>query len=261
MKLHRTLAAVTRIAGLLLAFAPWTSAEAQTTDPRVADLVRAGKLRVGLFLPQYGKGPDGLKTTVWVETARAYAARVGVPLAIVEHATPPEAIACLKAGSCDQLFLPLDARAGEIGDFSNPIFQFDYTLMVPAGSSIAKVADADRPAVRIAAVRNHASTDEFVRQVKRAEFVYAETPEQTFALMRDGKADVMASTRLVLLEFSAKLAGARVLADRYGANINRMSCRKARRTGALTSTSSSRRPRPQAQCSSSSSAVAPAGSR
>ena len=58
-----------------------------------------------------------------------------------------------------------------IGDFSNPIFKFDYTLMVPAGSVITKVADADRPGVRIAAVRNHASTNEFVRQVKQAEFV------------------------------------------------------------------------------------------
>ena len=224
MKLHRTLAAATRVGCLLLALAPWTIAtgKAQTTDPRVADLVRAGKLRVGLFLPQYSKNPDGLKTTVWVEAARAYAARVGVSLAIVEHTTPLEAIACLKAGSCDQLFLPLDARAAEIGDFSNPIFQFDYTLMVPAGSSISKVADVDRSGIRIAVVRNHASTNELVRQVKQAEFVYAETPEQTFALMRDGKADVMASTRLVLLDFSDKLVGARVLADRYGANINRM---------------------------------------
>ena len=224
MKPHWTVEAAARIAGLLLVFAAWAvpTAEAQTTDPRVADLMRAGKLRVGLFLPQYGKGPDGLKTTVWIEAARAYAARVGVPLVIVEHATPPEAIACLKASSCDQLFLPLDARAAEIGDFSNPIFQFDYTLMVPAGSSISKVADADRPSVRIAAVRNHASTNELVRQVKQAEFVYAETPEQTFALVREGKADVMASTRHVLLDFSAKLAGAHVLADRYGANINRM---------------------------------------
>jgi hypothetical protein len=90
MKLHWTMVATTCIAGTLLVFVPWgvAIAEAQTTDPRVADLVRAGKLRVGLFLPQYGKGPDGLKTTVWVETARAYAARVGVPLVIVEHATP-----------------------------------------------------------------------------------------------------------------------------------------------------------------------------
>jgi polar amino acid transport system substrate-binding protein len=105
---------------------------------------------------------------------------------------------------------------------SNPIFQFDYTLLVPAGSSIAKATDVDRSGVRIAAVRNHASTNELVRQVKQAMFVYAETPESTFDLMRDGKADVMASTRGVLLGFSTKLPGAHVLADRYGANINRM---------------------------------------
>ena len=109
--------------------------------------------------------------------------------------------------------LPLDARAAVIGDFSNPIFQFDYTLMVPAASSIAKVADADRPGVGIAAVRNHASTNELVRQVKQAELVYAETPESTFDLIRNGQADVMASTRLVLLDFSTKLSGARVLDD------------------------------------------------
>ena len=230
MKSLRAIAAATRVAGVLLAFGLWAAAtaEAQTADPRVADLVRAGKLHVGLFLPQYGKGPDGLKTSVWVETARAYAACVGIPLVIEEHATPPEAIACLKAGACDLLFLPLDARAAGIGDFSNPIFQFDYTLMVPAGSAIAKVADADRPGVRIAAVRNHASTNEFVRQVKQAEFVYAETPEQALALLRDGKADAMASARPDLLLLSTNLAGARILADRYGAMLNRIVVPKGR---------------------------------
>lgn len=263
MKPHRSVGATIRITGLLLSLAHWAlaPAEAQTTDPRVADLVHAGKVRVGLFLPQYGKGPEGLTTTVWVEAARAYAARIGVPLVIVQHATPPEAIACLKSGACDQLFLPLDARAAQIGDFSNPIFQFDYTLMVPADSAIAKVADADRPDIRIAAVRNHASTNELVRQIKHAEFVYAETPEQTLALMRDGKADVMASTRLVLLEFSAKLSGARVLTTATARTSTEWSCRKATPIGLFTSTNSSRRPRPQAPCSNSSSAAAHAASR
>ena len=85
MKRQRTTVAAVLIAGPLLAFAPFAVATAeaqQATDPRVADLVRAGKLRVGLFLPQYGKGPAGLSPTVWVETARAYAARIGIPLAI-----------------------------------------------------------------------------------------------------------------------------------------------------------------------------------
>jgi polar amino acid transport system substrate-binding protein len=159
---------------------------------------------------------------VWVEVARAFALRLGIELVIVPHATPPEAIACLKAGSCDLMFLPLDARAAAIGDFSNPIFQFDYTLLVPGGSALGKTADADRAGVRIAAVRNHASTTELVRQIKQAELVYAETPDATFDLLRGGQAQTMASTRLALLDFADKLLGSRVLDDRYGANLNRM---------------------------------------
>jgi len=214
------------IAAALFALAPFavsTTEAQQAGDPRVEDLVRTGRLRTGLFLPQYIKDPaTGDFRSVWVEAARALAARLGVPLAIVTHSTPPEAIACLKGGACDQLFLPLDARAADVGDFSNPIFQFDYTLLVPASASVARVSDADRSGLRIAAVRKHASTNELSRQLKQAELIYAETPQRTFELLRSGQADVMASTRLVLLDFADQLPGARVLEDRYGANINRM---------------------------------------
>jgi polar amino acid transport system substrate-binding protein len=202
--------------------APIANAQ-RVTDPRIADLVQSGKVRVGLFLPQYSKDPStGQVGSLWVESARIFALRLGVQLAIVEHSTPPEAIACLKNRACDLLFLPLDERAAVIGDFSNPIFEFDYTLLVPARSSINSVADADHSGVRIGAVRNHASANELSRQLKQAKLVYAETPEQTFDLLRTGQADVMASTRLVLLPFSTQLPRARLLEGRYGANINRM---------------------------------------
>jgi polar amino acid transport system substrate-binding protein len=71
-------------------------------------------------------------------------------------------------------------------------------------------------------VRDHASTNELSRQLKDAKLVYAETPNPTFDLLRTGQADVMASTRNALLQFSDQLPGSRVLEDRYGANINRM---------------------------------------
>jgi polar amino acid transport system substrate-binding protein len=195
----------------------------QAPDPRVADLVQNGKVRIGLFLPQYIKNAaTGELKSVWVESARAFAARIGIPLALVEHPTPPEAVVCLKAGACDLLFLPFDDRSASVGDFSPPIFQFDYTLLVPATSPVQRVADIDRAGTRIAAVRNHASTIELSRLLKQAELVYAETPEQTFALVRAGQADAMASARPTLLTYSAQLSGSRVLEDRYGANINRM---------------------------------------
>jgi polar amino acid transport system substrate-binding protein len=109
-----------------------------------------------------------------------------------------------------------------VGDFSSPYMQFEYTLLAPAGSSIRRFADADRTGVRIAAVRNHASTNTLIPLLKQAELVYAETPDPTFNLMRDGRADVMASVRPTLLDYSAKLPGSRVLEDHYGANFNRI---------------------------------------
>jgi polar amino acid transport system substrate-binding protein len=115
-----------------------------------------------------------------------------------------------------------DKRAADIGDFSPPYMEFEYTLLVPAGSSIRRFADADQVGIRIAAVRNHASTNTLAPLLKRAELVYAETPDPTFDLLRDGKADAMASVRPTLLDYSAQLAGSRVLEDHYGANLNRV---------------------------------------
>lgn len=221
----KRIAFTTLAIGLLLAVAlsTVTAAKAQAADPRVADLVKAGKIRVGLFVPQFRKDPKtGEFLGVWAESARALAARIGVALSLVEHPTPPLAIGCLKSGACDLLFLPLDDRAAGVGDFSPPIFQFDYTLLVPPGSAIRTVADADQPGVRIAAVRNHASTNELRQRLKHAELVYAETPDPTFELLSAGHAVAMASARNTLLTYSSRLPDSRVLDDRYGANINRM---------------------------------------
>src|SRR5262249_19702084 len=43
--------------------------------------------------------------------------------------------------------------------------------------------------------------------------------DPTFELLRTGQADAFASVRPVLLAYSAKLPGSRVLEDHYGANL------------------------------------------
>ena len=209
------------IASLLAWFLP--AGAQQAPDARVADLAQRGTLREGLFPPQYVKDTaTGEPKSAWVEVARALAARIGVAFVPVEHATPIQAIECLKARECDIILLPFDARAADVADFSSPYMQFEYTLLVPTGSSIRRFADADQTGVRIAAVRNHASTNTLGSLLKRAEVVYAETPDPTFDLLRSGKADVMASTRPTLLDYSTRLPGSRVLEDHYGANLNRI---------------------------------------
>jgi polar amino acid transport system substrate-binding protein len=204
----------------------------QATDPRVADLVRAGKVRVGLHLPQFTTDPvtgeiHGHGTgAVIVQIARALAERLGVDLQLVGHPSPPALVECLKADACDVGFLGFVAnRTAEVG-FTPPHILVPFTYLVPAGSSIRGVADADRPGVRIAVVRNHASTLALSRILKHAEMVAVEIPDAAFNLLRGGQADAWASPRPPLLEYSSKLPGSRVLESRYGENLQALAVPK-----------------------------------
>src|SRR5262245_32204583 len=195
----------------------------QVPDPRVADLLQAGKIRVGVHSIMYTKesrtGELKAASTgiILLDIARTLGARIGVEVLPLGHPTIPEMLTCLTAGRCDVGFMgPDPSRAGV--DFSPPILQLDYTLLVPAGSSIQRIADADRPGIRIAVVRDHASTLTLSRIFKDAQLVYAATPDPTFEILRGGQADAFASIRAVLLSYSPKLPASRVLEDHYGAN-------------------------------------------
>jgi polar amino acid transport system substrate-binding protein len=208
------------------------SAQQPSQDPRVADIVRAGKLRIGLHLPQFVKDPatgeiHGHGTgTVIVQIADALGKQIGVKVELVGNPSPPKLIECLAAAACDAGFLGfVKSRADQVG-YTAPYIQVPFTLMVPAGSQVRTVADADKKGVRIAAVRNHASTLALKRVVKEAEIVEVEIPDQAFELLREGRADAWASPRPPLLAYAPKLAGARVLDGHYGANLQSMAVAK-----------------------------------
>jgi polar amino acid transport system substrate-binding protein len=192
----------------------------QSSDPRVADLVRTGKLRVALFPPQYMKdAATGEIRGVWVEVVRRLGEHIGIPVVVIELSNPNQLAACLASGACDIGAMGFDpARVSLVGGFTPPFMRVDYTFLVPAGSPIHSSADVDRPGLRIAAVSNHASTLKLSRMLTKAEQVDTETPEEAFDLLRSGRVDAWASIRPTLLEFSAKLPGSRVLADSYGVN-------------------------------------------
>ena len=196
----------------------------QVPDPRIADLVQSGRIRLALFLPGYTKSPTGelrgIGTgAVAVELAHALAARLGIQVQLIEHPKPPQVVACLKAHACDIAYMGIDrTRTAEVG-FSLPFMQQDFTYLVPAGSSIRSVTDADRRGVRIAVVRDHAATLALSRIMKNAEPVPFDVPNDAFEAVRTGHADAWASARHGLLQSASRLPGSRVLEDRYGANL------------------------------------------
>lgn len=195
-----------------------------TSDPRVADLVRAGKVRFGTFPPQYTMDfvRGELKGPV-VEMMRALAAHMGLSAELIELPTPSRLIECLESGACDIGSLGFDpARADQVGGFTPPFMQVEFTYLVPAGTSASNVVDIDRPGNRVAVVRDHASTLAFRRIIRHAEHIISETPDAAFDLLRSRHVHAWASVRPALLDYSAKLSGSRVLPDNYGTNFPAM---------------------------------------
>ena len=217
---------------LVSAMASANAQQQPSVDRRVGDIVQAGKIRVGLHLPQFVEHPangeiQGQGTgKVIVAIAQALGLQLGVKLQLVGHPSPPKLIECLQAQACDAGFLGfLPGRTSDVG-FTPPYIMVPFTLMVPASSAIRSIAEVDKTGVRIAAVRNHASTLALRRVVKQAQIVDVEIPDEAFELLRNGRADAWASPRPPLLEYAPKLPGARVLDGRYGENLQSMAVPK-----------------------------------
>jgi polar amino acid transport system substrate-binding protein len=206
----------------------------QQADPRIAELVQAGEIRVGLFLPQYARDAasgelHGVGTGfIALELTRILAARLRIAARVVEYPSPKAAVAGLQGDTCDTVFLGMEPSRAVDVDFAPPIFQFDYTYLVPAGSAIQRISDADRPGIRIGLVESHASALALRRLVTRADFVGVELPDEAVDLIRNRKVDLLAFPRDHLLIFAEKLRGSRVLADCYGINRVAMAVRKGR---------------------------------
>lgn len=204
---------------ILLTAAPVASAQ-QTIDPRVGDLARTGKVRIGMFPPQYVKNATGELSGWAIDLSQALGARLGVQGVPVLYPGPDKLLEALKADEWDAGFLVNSPAWAEIVDFSKPFLQQDFTFLVPAGSTIRSFADIDKPGVRIAVVRGHGSTLALARLIKHATTITADDLQGGFELIRDGGADAFASTRPQVLEDSLRLRGSSVLEDRYGVNFS-----------------------------------------
>ncbi len=71
--------------------------------------------------------------------------------------------------------------------------------------------------MNIAAARGAATTLYLQREFKQAQVVQAENEPAAFDLIKEGKAQLYAQNRYMLLELADKLPGARVLEDRFSA--------------------------------------------
>jgi polar amino acid transport system substrate-binding protein len=187
-----------------------------------------GILRVGLF-PSFFYRKDrasGELSGIGIAVARALADRIGVTLTCAECPSPPRVVDALSVGAADVALLGIDPARAAAVEFTPPLIAADFSYLVPEGSGIHAVADADRRGTRIALVRHHAMDTSLRDKLAHAVRVYADTPDDAFELFRRGEADVLAGIRPGLLNYARQLPATRVLPDRYGRNVIALAVRK-----------------------------------
>ena len=191
----------------------------QISDARVADFVQAGKIRVGVHSVMYKKDPQTGEPKgagvgiILLDIARALGERIGADIVPVGFPTIPEMLTCVTSGACDMGFMgPDPSRTGV--DFSPPHSPIGLHPS-GAGGLFNSTPCGCGSTGRSHRGRQGSRLDVDLEPIlKHAQLVYAATPDPTFELLRSGQADAFASIRGVLLAYSTKLHGSRVL-DEY----------------------------------------------
>jgi polar amino acid transport system substrate-binding protein len=194
--------------------------ERLANDDRVADIVKAGKLRVGIGI---GAPPIAIKDSTTgelrgpsIDLGRALAERIGVEAVFIEYPRPGAVVDGVRSNAWDVAFLAYDPSRTELVDYAPAHIQSDFTYLVPAGSTLKKAADADQSGIRIAVPRNDGSDLLLARILKHAQLVRAESQAEALEFVRKGQADARAAPRPTLFPDLAKLPGSRLLDDGFG---------------------------------------------
>jgi len=194
------------------------------TPPAVTDEVRSqlapgGRLRAGmnlgntLFTQQ--DAATGELRGVSVDIMRELAARLGVPLEQVVHATPGDVADAVDKGTWDVAILAIEqARAQKIA-FSPPMTEIEATYVVHRDSPLKNASQADAAGVRIAAPAKAGYELFLTRTLKSATLVRTKNFEESIDTFNARRADALAALKPILIDNMAKLPDARFVEGRF----------------------------------------------
>jgi polar amino acid transport system substrate-binding protein len=179
------------------------SASAQDAVVR-RELAGSGALRVGL------NGGNALTQAVGRELAAELARRVGVMATFTVYPTPGAVIDA--SASWDIAFIAADPDRAATVSFTAPYVLLDATYIVKADSPIARVADADRPGLKVAAGATTAYALYLRRELKQAQLVSPPNAEALKGVL-SGEIAGLAGLRFDLMQTAARTPGVRVIPD------------------------------------------------
>ena len=206
---------------LTIFLAACASAPTPPTTAQKSELAPTGTLRVAVFTgnPVLGSRDKetGEVSGTTAEMGRELAKAAGVPVKITGYGAIAKMVEDAKTGEWDVAVVAFDPARKNVVEFAPPHIVVDLTYLVAPGSTIRSVPEADKPGVSIAAAKGAATTLFLERTLKSAKVVQADNEPAAFDLIKDGRAQVYAQNRYMLLGLADGLPGARVLEDRFAA--------------------------------------------
>ena len=205
---------------ITLAFGPANAQSPSATAK--AELAPNGKLRVAFplnALTAPKNATTGTLEGLIADLGRELADRLGVPVEQVEFATPGKFVEVAGGNVWDITLMSPDPSRAKVADWTTPMFELDYTYLVPPNSKFTTSAEVDRKGVRVGAVKGDAQELEVTRILKNAEVVRFEGWPATMEALRDGKVDVVAGNRVTTPTNAKQLPGSRLLDDRFGKQV------------------------------------------
>jgi len=187
----------------------------------LSQLAPTGVLRAGINLSNFllvtGRSASGDPEGVSPSMARAIAERLGVPVRYVPFPKPGELADAVDSDAWDIGLIGAEPQRAEKIAFTAAYVEIEATYLVPAGSSIASIAEVDRPGVRIAVTARSAYDLWLERNIRNATLVRSNSLDGAFQQFVDEKLEVLAGLRPRLLSDVEKLPGARILDGQFTA--------------------------------------------
>ncbi len=201
----------------LLAYAILASFSIETSaseDPLLV-LAPTGRLRVALLVTNVAlvskdAGPTEIHG-IAPDLARTLADRLKVPFQPIRYQTAQQLLRATTADVWDVAFLTVDPERAKLVDFTSPYMMLENCLMVPQGSQVTSMSNADNRGVRIAVYEGSSNSLALARMLKQARMVPVNSNETLLDVLRSGRADAFADNRPLSQQVAAQLPGARVI--------------------------------------------------
>lgn len=217
-RLRRALLGVALVAAAALTGCATTSSTPDAATRQA--LAPTGTLRVAVYLGSPTSlvidPKTGEKAGVSVDLGRELAARLGVPMQLVEHKLVAEVINALRSGAADFTVTNASAERAKIVDFTAPIVDLELGYLVLPGSPIGAITEVDRPGVRIGVSQGSSSQGTLTKAYRNAKVVGATSLAAAAGMLQRRELDAFATNKAVLFQMADTLPGARVLEGRWG---------------------------------------------